>query len=174
MSGESGFFTRYPVDGFEKCEKNYRKIDKQSSEMIHGIGIDVVEISRINEMETRWGARFTERIFTAEEISYCASRASRAASLAVRFAAKEAFAKALGSGWDHEFQWKDFSIGSQVSGKPLAVLSPSMQERLKNARIHLSLSHSEQFAAAVVIIEEPDPAPPSYSPFEAGRRRRDE
>jgi len=122
--------------------------------MIHGIGIDVVEISRIHEMETRWGARFVERIFTPEEIAYCAPRVKRAASLAVRFAAKEAFAKALGTGWNEEFHWKDFSIGNDVGGRPVAVLSPPMQKRLQNVRILLSLSHSEHYATAVVILED--------------------
>jgi len=122
--------------------------------MIVGIGIDVVEISRIKEMEERWGARFAERVFTEEEIAYCSAKSNRAESLAVRFAAKEAFAKALGTGWDGTFQWKDFSIRALSGGKPVAVLSASMQNRLRNTRIHLSLSHSDHYATAVVILED--------------------
>ena len=122
--------------------------------MIKGVGIDVVEISRIKKIEERWGARFVERVFTEEEIAYCSAKADRAESFAVRFAAKEAFAKALGTGWDENFQWKDFSIRTLAGGKPVAVLSTPMQSRLQNTRIHLSLSHSDQYAAAVVILED--------------------
>jgi len=137
----------------QNLPKKYLKIDKQSSEMIQGIGIDVVEITRIDEMIKRWQARFVDKVFTPEEIAHGASRSDRAAALAARFAAKEAFAKALGTGWDARFRWKDFSTRSTAGGQPVAVLSPSMQKRLENVRIHLSLSHSELFAAAVVILE---------------------
>lgn len=122
--------------------------------MITGVGIDVVEISRLKEMEERWGARFVERVFTEEEIAYCSAKSNRAESFAVRFAAKEAFAKALGTGWDGNFQWKDFSIRTLSGGKPAAVLSESMRNRLQNTHIHLSLSHSDQYATAVVILED--------------------
>lgn len=122
--------------------------------MIIGIGIDVIEISRIREMEERWGARFIERVFTEDEIAYCSAKSNRAESYAVRFAAKEAFAKALGTGWDGNFQWKDFSTRTISGGKPVALLSIAKQHRLLNTRIHLSLSHSDHFATAVVILED--------------------
>jgi holo-[acyl-carrier protein] synthase len=138
----------------QNLPKKYLKIDKQSSEMIQGLGIDVVEIARIDEMIKRWEARFVAKVFTPEEIAHCADRSDRAAALAARFAAKEAFAKALGTGWDANFRWKDFSTRSAAGGQPLAVLSPAMQKRLEHVRIHLSFSHSELFAAAVVILEE--------------------
>lgn len=121
--------------------------------MICGIGIDVVEIARLEEMVSRWGERFIERVFTAEEIAYTAGKVNRAASLAVRFAAKEAFSKALGTGWDNDFRWKDFSIRNRAGGQPVAILSAPMQERLRGTRILLSLSHSDHYAAAVVILE---------------------
>lgn len=121
--------------------------------MISGIGIDVIEISRIQEMEERWGTRFSGRVFTPEEIAYCSGRNNRAASLAVRFAAKEAFSKALGTGWDGSFRWTDFSVRTLAGGQPVAILSPAMQTRLQNTRILLSLSHSDHYAVAVVIIE---------------------
>jgi len=122
--------------------------------MIRGIGIDVVEIARIEEMMRRWGNRFGERVFTDEELAYAGDRANRAASLAARFAAKEAFAKALGTGWDRAFNWKDFWVRSTDGGRPVAVLSPSMQQRLGDARVLLSLSHSDHYAVAVVLLEE--------------------
>jgi len=105
-------------------------------------------------MEERWGARFIERVFTEDEIAYCSAKSNRAESYAVRFAAKEAFAKALGTGWDGNFQWKDFSTRTISGGKPVALLSIAKQHRLLNTRIHLSLSHSDHFATAVVILED--------------------
>lgn len=122
--------------------------------MIRGIGIDVVEIARIEEMLSRWGARFTTRVFTEEEIGDTSGRANRAASLAARFAAKEAFAKALGTGWNSEFRWKDFSIRSSAGGQPVPSLSESMQARLPGTRIVLSLSHADAYAVAVVVLED--------------------
>jgi holo-[acyl-carrier protein] synthase len=121
--------------------------------MILGVGIDVIEISRIDDMEKRWGTRFSERVFTPEEIAYCSDRSNRAASFAARFAAKEAFTKALGTGWDGSFRWKDFSIHTLPGGRPVAVLSPSMRARLPETTIHLSLSHSDHYAVAVVVFE---------------------
>lgn len=122
--------------------------------MIRGVGIDVVEIRRIEEMISHWGPRFTKRVFTEEELSDSADRADRAASLAARFAAKEAFAKALGTGWDSNFNWQDFSIRKQASGQPTAILSASMRKRLLGVRILVSLSHSDTHAVAVVVLED--------------------
>lgn len=121
--------------------------------MILGVGIDVIEISRIAELEKRWGTRFIERVFSTEEIAYCNNRSNHSASFAARFAAKEAFTKALGTGWDGSFRWKDFSIHTLPGGRPVAVLSPSMKARLPETIIHLSLSHSDHYAVAVVVFE---------------------
>ena len=121
--------------------------------MICGIGIDLVEIARIEEMLTRWPERFVERVFTPEEIALCESRADHASAFAARFAAKEAFSKALGTGVDKDFSWKDFAVGHQSNGSPMAVLSPRLAARLKNVKIHLSLSHSDHYATAVVVLE---------------------
>ena len=124
--------------------------------MICGIGIDLVEIARIEEMLTRWPERFVERVFTPEEIALCEGRANRVSAFAARFAAKEAFSKALGTGVDKDFSWKDFAVGNQSTGSPLPVLSPRLAARLKNVKIHLSLSHSEHYATAVVVLEKID------------------
>jgi holo-[acyl-carrier protein] synthase len=121
--------------------------------MLCGLGIDIVEIARIEEMLTRWPERFVERVFTPEEIALCESRASRASAFAARFAAKEAFAKALGTGVDKDFSWKDFAVGHQSNGSPMPVLSSRLAARLKNIKIHVSLSHSDHYATAVVILE---------------------
>ena len=121
--------------------------------MIIGVGIDLVEIARIEEMLARWPQRFVARVFTPEEIAACENRSSRAAALAARFAAKEAFAKALGTGVDKNFSWKDFAVHNERSGRPLPCLSARLAERLQGVAIHLSLSHAEHYATAVVVLE---------------------
>lgn len=121
--------------------------------MIYGLGIDIIEIARVETMLTRWQNHFVQRVFTPEEIAICESRTNRASAFAVRFAAKEAFSKALGSGVDKEFSWKDFAVGHQSNGRPLPVLSARLFNRLKNIKIHVSLSHSDHYATAVVVLE---------------------
>ncbi|MGH7497102.1 MAG: holo-ACP synthase [bacterium] len=121
--------------------------------MITGIGIDLVEISRIAEMLARWEKRFISKVFTEEEIALCDGRTHRAASYAARFAAKEACAKALGTGWNELFSWKDFSIRTAPDGRPLPILSARLQSRLGQTKVHLSLSHTENYATAMVILE---------------------
>lgn len=121
--------------------------------MICGIGIDLVEVARMETMLARWEERFLARVFTPEEIAQCEARVSRAASYAARFAAKEAFVKALGTGWDERFSWQDFSIGNDAAGKPIPILSARMQARLANINIHVSLTHSDHYASAVVVFE---------------------
>ncbi len=121
--------------------------------MIQGLGIDIVEIARVEAMLARWQNHFVQRVFTPKEIALCESRTNRAAAFAARFAAKEAFSKALGTGVDKDFSWKDFAVGHQSNGSPMAVLSTRLAGRLKNIKIHLSLSHSDYYATAVVVLE---------------------
>lgn len=121
--------------------------------MIIGVGIDLVEIARIAEMLARWPQRFAARVFTPEEIAACENRSSRTAALAARFAAKEAFAKALGTGVDKNFSWKDFAVHNESNGRPLPRLSARLAKRLQGVAIHLSLSHAEHYATAVVVLE---------------------
>ena len=84
-----------------------------------GIGIDLVEVPRIREMLERHGQRFKERTFTADEIAYCDACADPAMHYAARFAAKEAAAKALGTGlWAQGVDWKDIEIRREESGQP--------------------------------------------------------
>jgi holo-[acyl-carrier protein] synthase len=124
--------------------------------MICGLGTDIVEIARVEEMLARWQQHFVQRVFTPEEIALCENRANRASAFAARFAAKEAFSKALGTGVDKDFSWKDFAVGHQSNGSPLPVLSPRLAVRLENTRIHVSLSHSDHYATAVVVLEKID------------------
>lgn len=124
--------------------------------MIIGVGIDLVEIARIAAMLARWPQRFVARVFTPEEIAACEPRSSPAAALAARFAAKEAFAKALGTGVDKNFSWQDFAVHNASNGKPLPRLSARLAARLQNVTVHVSLSHAEHYATAVVILEKFD------------------
>ncbi len=122
--------------------------------MLIGTGIDIVEVARIKKaLET--GA-FRERVFTADEICYCEGRGrQKYASYAARFAAKEAFVKALGSGF-RTGVFTDISVRNDEEGCPhlfLAGVYAEIKKEKNIKRIHISLSHSAQWAVAQVILE---------------------
>lgn len=123
--------------------------------MILGNGIDLIEVERIKQTLERHGARFLDRIFTEKEQHYCLLHKHKEIHLAGRFAAKEACAKALGTGITEHVGWKDIEIINNAKGKPQVVLSPSLTDRLQHNRlsIHLSISHTHSIAIASVIIE---------------------
>jgi holo-[acyl-carrier protein] synthase len=124
--------------------------------MIVGTGIDIVDISRIEAAIERQGSRFVRRVFCEREIAYCESRGPRLASYAARFAAKEAAMKALGTGWADGVGWRQIEIVCGEKGAPSLSLSGRALERMRElgaTRIHVSLSHSESFAVAHVILE---------------------
>jgi holo-[acyl-carrier protein] synthase len=123
--------------------------------MIVGIGVDIVDMERFEVAMLRRGERLRIRLYTPDECAECDSRPAPMRSLAGRFAAKEAFSKALGTGMSGGLRWRDFSIRSE-HGRPVAVLTPEAQARihaLGASRVHVSLSHSESSAMAVVILE---------------------
>jgi holo-[acyl-carrier protein] synthase len=120
--------------------------------VIIGTGIDVLEISRFAEAITRHGERFLNRIFTHAELENCQGRIER---LAVRFAAKEAVLKAVGTGFSG-VTWHDMEVLTSSGGAPVLHLSGHalrVAEGLGVARTHISLSHSKVTAVAVVILE---------------------
>ena len=124
--------------------------------MIIAIGIDLVEVSRIEEIFARRGERFRARIFTADEISYCEQRASKLASYAVRFAAKEAAMKALGTGWSGGVGWMDVEVVSLPGGAPALRLQGRALELMRDIganKAHVSLTHSGNLAIAEVVLE---------------------
>jgi len=124
--------------------------------MIVAIGIDLVEIARIEEVFARRGDRFRARVFTDDEISYCERRASKFASYAARFAAKEATMKALGTGWSDGVGWMDIEIVSGPNGAPALQLHRRALERLREigaTKAHVSLTHSGSLAMAEVLLE---------------------
>jgi holo-[acyl-carrier protein] synthase len=124
--------------------------------MVIGIGTDVIEIARIAQSLDRFGDRFLHRVYTAREIAYCLRKRNSAESLAARFAAKEAAAKALGTGISRGIGWLDLEVVRQPSGKPTLHLSgraAAHAQKLGVATISLSLTHSKDTALAVVIME---------------------
>ena len=115
-------------------------------------GVDIIEIPRIRQVLERYGERFLERVYTSGEIAYCRGRPP---NLAARFAAKEATMKALGTGV-RGVGWKDIEVVRQESGAPSVRLHGRAErraERLGVQEISLSLSHSEDYAVAFVVIQ---------------------
>lgn len=124
--------------------------------MIVSIGIDIVEIPRIEEKLSQGNTRFLNRVFTVSEIEYCEKRAGKFASYAARFAAKEAVMKALGTGWGDGVGWKEIEVINEENGRPQVNLNGRALEKFNQLgarRAHLSLSHSKDLAIAQVIFE---------------------
>lgn len=121
--------------------------------MITGVGVDIVEVERIGRMLSRWNERFCERLFTPFESSLCKKKKNIAQCLAVRFAAKEALAKALGHGWCEHFCWTDVEIRNDPAGKPYFKIQGKTKKLVDRATIHLSLSHTDSIAVAMVVVE---------------------
>ena len=124
--------------------------------MIYGIGIDVVEIQRIEQAITRSGQRFLDRLYTEAEQAYCCAKRPPYACYAARFAAKEAFLKACGTGLRQHMRWRDIEVNRDALGKPGLRLYGYLHERCIDqgiTHIHLSLSHSLTYAVAQVILE---------------------
>ena len=123
--------------------------------MIVGIGLDLVKISRIRAITERWQERFLQRLYTNEERRYCFRRASPYASLAGRFAVKEAILKALGTGWSAGIRWVDMQVLNDETGKPTAQISGRLKTLLRDAGvtgIHISLSHDADYAIAEAVL----------------------
>jgi holo-[acyl-carrier protein] synthase len=128
--------------------------------MIIGIGNDIIDIRRVEKVLERHGTRFTERIFTEVEVRKSERRRLRAASYAKRFAAKEACAKALGTGMALGVFWKDMGVVNLPGGKPTMVLTGGAERRLKamlpaghRPLVHLTITDDFPMAQAFVIIE---------------------
>jgi len=128
--------------------------------MILGIGSDLADIRRIQTSLDRFGDRFTHRIFTDLERARSERKADRAGSYARRFAAKEACAKALGTGLSHGVFWRDMGVANLPTGQPTLVLTGGAAARLSVltpaglvAKLHLSLTDDYPYAQAFVIIE---------------------
>jgi holo-[acyl-carrier protein] synthase len=124
--------------------------------MIIGTGIDIVKIDRIERMMTRWGDLFLGRVFTVKEMARCQKRAHPAECFAGRFAAKEAFLKAIGSGLRNGIYWTDIEVDNDPMGRPSLSLHRRAKEVLQAQRIQkalLTLAHDSPYAVAHVILE---------------------
>ncbi|MCK4663063.1 MAG: holo-ACP synthase [Bacteroidales bacterium] len=124
--------------------------------MIKGIGTDIIEVSRIGK-KVEGNTSFKKKIFTDNEIKYCETYRHKAQNYAVRFAAKEAFLKAIGTGWSNGLAFDQIEIINDKSGKPELFLNGKASEVTKEMgikNIHVSLSHVKEYAIAVVIIED--------------------
>jgi holo-[acyl-carrier protein] synthase len=124
--------------------------------MIVGSGIDLVAVQRMASFRARHGARGLARLFTDDELAYCLRLARPDPSLAARFAAKEAFFKAIGTGQARGGSWTDVEVVREPGGRPLLRLHGAAAEharRLVVRRVHLSLTHTDELAAAHVLLE---------------------
>lgn len=121
--------------------------------MIHGIGTDIIEIKRIEHAIERYGVRFLDRIYTADEQEYCLRHRESARHFAGRFAAKEAVVKALGTGFGNGVSWLDIEIVNDRQGKPEVILSDALQSILGPFSVMISLSHCRDYATAFAICE---------------------
>lgn len=124
--------------------------------MILGVGVDICNVTRIGKLRERYGARFLDRVFSPLEQQYCGSGASCDQRYAARFAAKEAFLKALGTGFAQGVTMRHVEVANAPGGRPSLHLS-GQAERLAAERgvtaIHLSLSHEREQAVAFVVLE---------------------
>ena len=125
--------------------------------MIFGIGVDLVKIPRIAAALERFGDRFKNRLYTPLEISVCEARGHSANCYALRFAAKEAFSKALGVGLrKNGIRWREVEVVPNALGKPELQVSGRAAELCAEAHItnmHLSLTDEGDYGAAVVVLE---------------------
>ncbi|MDP2276878.1 MAG: holo-ACP synthase [Nitrospirota bacterium] len=122
--------------------------------MIYGIGIDLVKIERMKDVVDKWGRKFLERVFTKNEISYCYEKKNPYLSLSVRFAAKEALIKAIGS--EVPVSLTDIEVVNAASGRPDIKISGKLKEFFSEKSIKqtvLSLSHEKEYGIACVVLE---------------------
>src|SRR5215831_17626539 len=124
--------------------------------MILGVGIDIIEVARIQASFEKFGDRFLNRILHPNEVSYCLSHKVPGPFLAARFAAKEAISKAFGTGIGAQLAWQDMEVGRKESGEPFVILhgeGKTLLEERKGRVVLISLSHTQEHAAAVAILE---------------------
>lgn len=122
---------------------------------IVGIGLDLVKISRVRDLAETWQDRFLDRVYSPAERDDCLRRAAPYASLAGRFAAKEAILKALGTGWARGIRWQDIQVLNDGTGRPRAVVGGRAGALLREAgvtAVHVSLSHDTDYAVAEAIL----------------------
>lgn len=130
--------------------------------MIHGVGTDLVEVARLERAAERHGGRLLARVFTPSEIEYCQSQSRPFESFAARFAAKEAFLKAVGTDVRDGISWQDMEVRRDGRGPPELVLHGRALELTRSlgvAQVLVSLSHTADYATAMVVLEARDRDP---------------
>ena len=124
--------------------------------MIYGIGTDIIEVERIKRSLEKDNV-FRDKIFTQSEINYCEAKTNKAEHYSVRFAAKEAFFKALGTGWRGGMAFCEIEVGKDELGKPEIYVHGEVEKYLEKfgpVNIYLTLSHVKLMAVAFVVIQE--------------------
>lgn len=124
--------------------------------MILGVGIDIIEVARIESSYAKFGQRFLDRILHPGEIEYCLSHRAPGPFLAARFAAKEAISKAFGTGIGAQLGWQDMEVGKHESGEPYVIMHDKLSQLMRARRatgLRISLSHTQNYATAVAILE---------------------
>jgi len=122
-----------------------------------GVGVDIVENSRIEHSLERFGERFLHRVFTAGEIEYCRSMKYPASHYAARFAAKEAVSKAFGTGIGKAMGWRDIDVHREGSGQPFVLLEGGAKQLAAERNVKavwISLSHTDHHAVAMIVLEQ--------------------
>lgn len=126
--------------------------------MIVGVGIDLIEVARVQGVVERFGDRFLHRILRPAEMEYCRGFVRPGPHIAARFAAKEAVSKAFGTGIGAALGWQDLEVARRESGQPFLVLHGGGAGLLASrggGTIHLSLTHTEHYASAVAVWDQP-------------------
>ena len=122
--------------------------------MIFGIGIDIIEVARIRKAHARLGKRFLKGIYTEREQEFSLKHNDPSERLDARWAAKEAFLKALGTGHSRGVRWRDVEIIDNEHSRPTVKVYGKPRELLGDRKVHLSISHLKDLATAIAIIEE--------------------
>lgn len=121
--------------------------------MIVAVGIDIVDLDRFQSLLNRWGNRFPGKVLTDREIDLCRQKASSGASMAGRFAAKEALIKCLPTDQGLIWRWHEVEILSHEDGKPMLQACGQIGNYLKGYNVHISISHSKTNAVAMAVLE---------------------
>jgi holo-[acyl-carrier protein] synthase len=124
--------------------------------VILGTGIDIIEVARIRSSLEKFGERFGQRVLLPDESAYCLAHNDPAPFVAARFAAKEAVSKAFGTGIGAQLGWLDIEICKKESGEPFVVLHGKGKQLFETRgakRLLVSLSHTENYAAATAVLE---------------------
>lgn len=122
--------------------------------MIFGTGIDIIEVARIRRAYQKLGQRFLAGIYTEREQAFCLRHADTAQRLAARWAAKEAFLKALGTGHSQGIAWKEVEIIDNERSRPTIKVTGKAARLLGKRKVHISISHLKDLVTAVAVIEE--------------------